>query len=159
MFRFLRSLVILIGLLALVAAVFGGWRTYQSEHSPQQEIFANGRGALLGPGFYQGAVNGYSGSWQGKLFYEDNASGINIFNENNVGVPKYPFALSPSAGLKDKNLVVVQLNYAQPDNPWWLKFVVDEIVATGPTSYLGKVHVRITPQLIFTLGYFTLEKI
>ena len=158
MLRFLRSVLVGIGLLVFIAVALGFFRTYQSERSPHQALFTSGRAGLLGPGFYQGSVAGYSGAWQGKFFNEDNASGANIFRENEVGVPRYPFALTPSIGLKDKGLPVIALDYNQADNPWWLKFIVDEIVATGPTSYLGKIHVRVLPQLVFTLGYFTLEK-
>lgn len=53
---------------------------------------------------------------------------------------------------------VLKIDYAIPANPFWLRFILDEIVETEPGKLLGKVHIHLLPDLNFTLGFFTLEK-
>lgn len=151
-------LLVLLGLAAFSIVAFGVLRTVKSEKSKNQAVFTSGQPLTIpAAGLYRGSVTGYTGSWQGKFFGEE-GQGSNLFQENGREVRKYPFAFYQSQGLRDKNLEVIRLDYNQPGNPWWLRFIVDEIVADGPNTYLGKVHVRLMPSLVFTMGYFTLEK-
>lgn len=151
--------------LAVVAGVgFGITRTMKSERSENQPIFLSGRAILPVPGFYQGTAPGYDGAWRGKFIEEDRQRGTNVFAYKNILTQllentsrRYPFILYPAKGLRDQELDVITLDYNQPGNPWWLRLITDEIVQTSPTTYLGKVHVKIPPRIVFTLGYFTLE--
>ncbi len=155
--RLLRLFLFLLGAVIVAGLAWGMYRTWRSEKSSNQAVFTSGSATLPAEGFYRGTVTGYTGSWQGKNFYDD-GGGENVFAEAARTATRYPFRLATGHGLRDKNLAVVILDYNQPSNPWWLKFIVDEIVATGPTTYLGKVHVRIAPKLVLTLGFFALER-
>lgn len=155
--RLVRLFLFLLGAVVVAALAWGIYRTWRSEKSSNQAVFTGGSATLPTEGFYRGSVTGYTGSWQGKNIYDD-GSGENVFAEADTTATRYPFILATGTGLRDKSLAVVILDYNQPGNPWWLKFIVDEMVATGPTTYLGKVHVRIAPKLVLTLGYFTLER-
>lgn len=152
--------ILVIALVLIVAAVWWGLRrTYRVEHSQNQVVFRRGTADTTSlDGEYGGLVTGYSGSWQGKTFDHSTNSGINRFRENGTVVQKYPFKTSLAKGLRDPAMDVVTLDYNQPGNPWWLKFVVDEIVSVAPNTYLGKVHLRLAPRLVFSVGYFTLRK-
>jgi hypothetical protein len=136
-----------------------------SERSDNQAIFTAGKAVLPAPGFYQGTVTGFKGSWRGKFIEEGGQRGANMFEETDTitGLAenqsrRYPFAIYQSKGLRDAELDVLTLDYNQAGNPWWLRYVIDEIVQTSPTTYLGKLHIKITPKIVFTLGYFTLEQ-
>jgi hypothetical protein len=60
-------------------------------------------------------------------------------------------------GLRDKEKEVLKLNYNLPQNPFFLRPVMDEIVEVEPGKYLGKVHYRLWSNFAVTLGYFELE--
>ncbi len=129
------------------------------ERKIEQASFTKGTADLSGlDGDYIGVAHGYSGSWQGKTIFKNKKSGINRFLYGEKLEQKYPFGLSIQKALRDTGKDVIVLNYNQPGNPWWLKYIVDEMVQTGPQEYLGKVHVKIAPDLVFTLGYFSLTK-
>ena len=155
----IKTLLILLGLLIGGALLFGLRRTYVSEHSSRHEQFRRGTADISNlNGEYRGKVPGYSVRWQGKTFNQAKSSGINRFQENNTIVNKYPFKTYVGRGLRDQDMEVIKIDYNQPDNPWWLRFIVDEIVTVAPNTYLGKVHLRLMPRVVFTMGYFTLEK-
>lgn len=165
MFKFIKLLLGLLGLAVVAGVGFGIMRTMKSERSANQQAFLGGRAIFPVPGFYKGTVTGYDGSWQGKFIDEGSQRGANFFEDKDIltELPenksrRYPFALYPAKGLRDTELEVITLDYNQPGNPWWLRFITDEIVQTGSSTYLGKVHVKITPSIVFTLGYFTLEQ-
>lgn len=152
-------LFVVVGLALVGSSLFGLWRTRKSEQSPNQERFLAGTAETLSlDGDYQGTVTGYSGSWQGKAFTQTDNSGLNRFLENGEIVKKFPFKTYVAKGLRDVDLDVIKLDYNQPGNPWWLRFIVDEIVLVSPNTYLGKVYIRVVPGLVFSMGYFTLEK-
>ncbi len=154
-------LVILLLLLFLIlaAASYGWWRTWKSERGATQAAFKAGVAEVAGlDGEYKGFVTGYTGSWQGKTLRSSDGRGINRFKEGEALTDKYPFAFYVAEGLRDRTQYVIRLDYNQPENPWWLRFVVDEMVQTAPDAYLGKVHLRLLPGVVFTLGYFTLTK-
>ncbi len=83
-------------------------------------------------------------------------TGINLIGEKNS--EKFPFHFTVGKGIIDKKLMVIKIDYAIPENPFWLRAVLDEIVLIDAEKYLGKVHFRILPGITFSLGYFSLEK-
>lgn len=150
-------LLALVGALLLAAVIWAAWRTYKTEHSANQEAFRQGTAAVTAlDGEFRGHVDGYTGSWQGKTLRVSH--GINRFQEQDGVVERYPFAIVVASGLRDRAQEVIRLDYNQPGNPWWLRFIIDEMVQVAPETYLGKVHVRPLPGVVFSLGYFTLIK-
>jgi len=139
----------LLGLLA------GTVQTYRVQHRPAQQQFTSGTvPALLPNGFHQGnPFSGIGKHWQGKVFDANNGTGINKFDDGE----RFVFKIYPATGLRDKQQVL-KIDYNQPGNPLWLRFIVDEIVQTSPGHYLGKVHVRVIPGIVFTLTYFELTQ-
>ena len=134
-------------------------QTYKTEHSFNQEIFMKGTADLENlNGDFKGFVVGYEGSWQGKSFNKVEASGINRFKNGEAIIRNYPFKLVAAKGLRDNNLDVIKLDYNQPENPWWLRRIVDEVVKTSDNTYLGKFHIRLSQKFVVSLGYFTLQK-
>jgi hypothetical protein len=120
----------------------------------KQKLFLSGRvPSPLPNGFYKGSV-GMKTSWQGKKFDAKLQKGINIINGREV----YPFRTYVGKGLRDKDLDVLKIDYNIPKNPFWLRFILDEIVQTSPNHFLGKVHIKLLPGVHFTLGFFRLEK-
>lgn len=155
MLNLLSAIFFIIGVLLLL----GYGRTYVVEHQAQQQTFTNGIASFTAlDGEYEGVAHGYSGSWQGKTIFQEKQSGINRFRYGERVENKYPFRLSMQRALRDSGKNVIVLDYNQPGNPWWLKYIVDEMVEVGSQQYLGKVHIRIIPELVFTLGYFSLTK-
>lgn len=153
------SLLVAIVFIASMLLLLGYGRTYFVERQKEQAIFTNGSADMSAlDGEYKGVAYGYSGSWQGKTIFGSKKTGINRFLNDGVLANRYPFALSVRKALRDTGKDVIVLDYNQPENPWWLKYIVDEMVQTGPQQYLGKVHVQITPDIVFTLGYFSLAK-
>lgn len=153
------SLLAVIVFIASALLLLGYGRTYIVERQTEQVKFTKGVADLSAlDGDYKGVAYGYSGSWQGKTIFGSKKTGINRFLNDGVLANRYPFALSVRKALRDTGKEVIVLDYNQPENPWWLKYIVDEMVQTAPGQYLGKVHVQITPDIIFTLGYFSLTK-
>ncbi len=152
--------VLLIIFLVLVLLVLGWLRTYQLEHGPFQAQFEKGIANIATlDGEYVGVAHGYEGtSWKGKTLNRASHMGINRFVKEGVSSTAYPFQFSLRAGMRDQAMDVITLDYNQKENPWWLKYIVDEMVEVAPREYLGKVHVRLAPRVVFTLGYFTLSK-
>lgn len=148
--------IVLIG----IAAVGGYARTYVVERQTEQQLFTAGHADLSElDGDYIGVAHGYSGTtWQGKTVFRDTHSGINRFKYDSGLTTKYLFKIFTAIALRDGNKEIIKLDYNQPGNPWWLKYIVDEMVLVGPQQYLGKVHVKISKHIVFTLGYFSLSK-
>lgn len=159
----------------LLAALIGtvlllGWvRTMTVRRHPLQTLFLEGRTADIIPaGDYHGSVAHYNGSWRGKTFTPSTNSGLNLLADQELSsqkqgsekmIQKYPFTTYYGPGLQDPSIQVIKIDYNRPDNPWWLRPILDEIVATGPDTFLGKVHLRLPGGLAFSLGYFKLSKI
>jgi hypothetical protein len=146
----------LLLLAMLVAGMAAGlYQTHKAERDPHNAKFRDG--SLPRPlpnGFFPGTTpSGPQESWQGKVFDRQKQTGINRFKDGQ----KYVFKTSPAPGLRDKNTQVLRLDYKQAGNPFWLRFIVDEIVEIAPGHYLGKVHLKVIPGLTFTLSYFELS--
>lgn len=120
-----------------------------------QKLFISGKVPSPKPnGFYKGYLVGPKTFWQGKKFDSVSSTGINLIRGKEV----YPFKTYVGKGLKDKDLDVLKIDYNIPRNPFWVRFILDEIVQIGVNKYLGKVHLKIIPGFPLTLGYFRLEK-
>ena len=144
--KLLAILIIFPILLALI-------KTWQTQHNPNQKIFLSGKiPNPLPNGLYKGSVS-FKTSWQGKKFDSSNSTGINIISNKE----KYPFKTYIGKGIQDKNLDVYKIDYNIKTNPFWLRFILDEIVEVSPGKYLGKVHLNFFG-FPFSLGYFKLEK-
>ncbi len=151
---------LVVGALLLLAAMIGTaiglYQTRKVERDPGHAKFR--RGSLPEPrpkGFLKGNVfTGLGQDWQGKVFDRAQQTGINRF----VDGDRYAFKTYPAPGLRDKDIQALRIDYNQPGNPLWLRFIVDEIVETSPGRYLGKIHVKVIPGLPFTLGYFELTR-
>jgi hypothetical protein len=155
MFLFAVKLLVLVVLLAIASGIV---RTWQEGIVADQQLFTKGRVPNPPPqGFYMGSVQGYKVSWQGKSFDAASESGINIFTDGTALYEKYPFKTSVGTGVHD-SISVLQIDYDRPENPWWLRPVLDEVVEVAPGKYLGKLNVRVIPGYPFTLQYFELTK-
>lgn len=157
MFFFLIKMF--IGLVA-VLVLFGVFRTWTLEHSPDQIRFVNGTlPESLPDGIYQGSAKVPTFSWAGKNFEANQSRGINVFRSSDGSLQeKYPFVTSVGRGTSDSDLTVIDIDYNIPANPWWLRLVLDEIVQVAPEQYLGKMQLRLVPGLPFTITFFELKK-
>lgn len=127
-------------------------RIWQVQNSPNQKLFISGKVPNPLPnGLYKGSVS-FKTSWQGKKFDATSSTGLNLIDDKE----KYPFKTYTGKGLQDKNLDVLKIDYNIPQNPFWLKFILDEIVETSPGKYLGKVHINFFG-FPFSVGYFRLK--
>ena len=155
---FALALCIVI-IVILLLFLFGIVRTIQTQHNPQQQEFLGGGVPKEMPnGLYKGSVTGLKTTWQGKRFDRARKVGINVFKNGNTIDENYPFKMYVGVGIQDKNRKVLKIDYSANAQPFWLKYILDEVVEVSPNKYLGKVHVLLIPGLPFTLGYFRLEK-
>ncbi|MGH9845679.1 MAG: hypothetical protein ACREEM_43780, partial [Blastocatellia bacterium] len=60
-------------------------------------------------------------------------------------------------GKKDVNTDVFKLDYDLPENPFWIRAILDEVVETTPREYLGKIHLKVLPGFWISIGYFGLR--
>lgn len=145
--------ILLIGLYCIIWAIMA-FRTYRFEISDEQKQFMQGKPLTeLPDGFYKGTVKNYSGGWKGKTFDRSAKSGNNLISEKNV----YPFHISQANGLRDPDIKTVRIDYNRPENPWYLRHLIDEVVQTAPGKLQGKIMVRWLGST-FTVGYFQLEQ-
>lgn len=148
----------LIGIL-VIALVTGFWRTTKMEHSADQVRFTLGT-APSKPldGFYNGTVVGYWGVWRGKKFNASAMTGINVVQNHGETTEKFPFRTYQAAGARDKNTMVLAIDYNISGNPFWLRPILDEVVEVAPGELLGKMQLRIIPGWPFTILFFSLKK-
>lgn len=154
------AVIVFIGLVLLALALMtfaGGYLTWKSQKSPLDDIFAKGALPKGLDGFYAGKVDGYNGSWRGKVFDAKTQTGINRFEISGQTIEHYSFDTYSGKGLQNRNTMALKIDYNRPGNPWWVKFVLDEVVEIEPGNYIGKIHLRIIPGLPFTVGYFKLS--
>ena len=146
--------------LVLVLMFLGVWRTWNVQRQENQSVFLTGTIPDPRPdGLYHGIVPGHKVSWLGKKFTASDSAGINVFDDGNgiVG-ERYPFQTSVGKSVRDRTVGVLNIEYNLPENPFWLRLIVDEIVQVAPNQYLGKLHVRMIPGYPFAVGYFTLRR-
>ena len=148
------ALSVLLAALILTSLAAGMYQTRKMERDPRHAIFRSGKLPSPPPdGFYKGTeFTGRGKSWQGKVFDRAASTGINQFTDGQ----RYRFKTYAAQGLRDKDKTVFRIDYNQPGNPWWLRFIVDEIVQIAPGQYQGKVHLQVIPGLPFTISYFEL---
>ena len=151
------ALIIFLFIFAFFGLLF--YRHWKTQRSPNQAQFLRGQiPTQLPNGPMEGTVGGITTTWQGKKFDRENSKGINLFSKNYETEERYPFKTEVAKGAVDHDLDVIKIDYDIPENPIWLRFILDEIVEVEPGKYLGKVMIRFTPQLTFALGYFELKK-
>jgi len=151
--------ILLKGIFVLVILLFLRTLYLQNKNNPNQKKFIAGIIPAVKPdAFYSGAVGNWKFSWIGKKFDAAAQSGMNVFEKNGTRTEAWPFTTSTGKGLYDKQLEVIKIDYHKPENPIWLRPVLDEIVEVLPGEYLGKTLLRIIPGYPFLLTYFTLKK-
>lgn len=145
---------------ALLGCVYGFYRTWKTGTYPEYREFLSGSVpvALPSEGLWNGSAAELGDiSWKGKKVLVG-ARGINVFRKNGVTSEAYPFALliTDSIGFPGKK--ILRLDYDQKENPFWLRFIADEMVSVGQDKYLGIVYITLIPGTPFRMGYFRLEK-
>ncbi len=149
----MNIIITVLVIIILLPTFLGLYRTRQTQDSSNQKIFLSGKVPNPKPaGFYKGSVS-FKTTWQGKKFDASSSSGINLIS----GKEQYPFKTYIGIGIQDRSLDVYKIDYNIPQNPFWLRFILDEIVETSPGKYLGKVHINLFG-FPFSLGYFQLKK-
>ncbi len=154
-------LLILTSISIILATILtlGTYRTFKVQTAPGQKVFLAGNIPEKSPeGIYKGSVKNLTTKWIGKSFNAKDSSGINNFKEGDKIVQKYPFKTYVGRGIQDRDKDVLKIDYNIPENPLWLRFILDEVVEIAPNKFLGKVHISFLSGLAFSLGYFTLEK-
>jgi len=156
----LKSLFVLASTGAAMVVGAGMARTLQTRRSPEQREFLSGRVPReLPDGFYEGSADFDTHSWKGKTFNAAESRGANVLENDGARREEFPFRLSTGPGLQDPAIEVLKIDYDLPDNPCWLRFILDEVVEVDDGKLLGKIHLRVVPGLPFSVGYFRLEKV
>ncbi len=147
----------LIGLAVFIILIGFLW-TWKIQHSENQKIFLSGKvPGLMPDGVYQGDI-GRATSWVGKKFDAQKNSGINTLEKDGVKIERYPFKTYLGKGLHNKSTDVIKIDYNLPENPVWVRIIIDEIVEIAPNEYSGKMFVKVIPGFPFALLYFRLKK-
>ncbi len=146
-------------ILALIALILLWLRTLMMTKEPNNQDFLQGSLPKEKPsGFYLGN-NGFKTLWIGKKFDADSNTGTNIFKDKkDKQIEKYAFTTSVGTGLFDERLFVIKIDYNVKGNPFWVRWILDEIVQIAPDHYLGKMHLRIIPAFPFSILFFELKK-
>lgn len=154
------TLIKILAALAILIILIGAILTVHTQLSPHQKEFLSGIASSTIPdGFYQGSADFPTLSWQGKLFDASHMTGQNQFVTSvKIIAKKYPFTLDMRSGIRDAGARVISLDYNRPENPFWLRPVLDEMTEQADGSYVGKVHYRLIPYFPFALGYFKMRK-
>ena len=149
----------LVAAFLLALTIYGSVLTSRTQADARQQVFLHAGPPDPKPqGVYQGSVAGRAVSWKGKRFHAERSAGINVFDEGGVVSEKYPFKTYVAPGIRDPEVSVFKIDYDLPENPFWLRRVLDEVVEVGPREYLGKIHVRWLFGSSIALGYFKLEQ-
>lgn len=134
----------------------GNFLTINSRNDSRQSQFLNGKVPVL-----SGPHNGTAamqGSWLGKEFFNDN-TGINNFKNGDLIEKQIPFKTYTGKSISDPQIDVLKIDYNIPENPFYLRFILDELVEIEEGMYLGKLHFTLLPFVPFTITYFALEEI
>lgn len=152
--------VLFLFLLLLFFFAFISYRHIKTQRSEAQTEYVNGKvPSPLPDDVMKGSINGPEVSWQGKKFNQKTSTGINVFKQKDGTIKElYPFKTYVGKGAVDTQLDTLKIDYDIPENPFWLRFILDEVVEVTPGKYLGKVFLRLSPNVSFALGYFRLEK-
>lgn len=151
-------LILLVSLIFLALLVLT-YRNWKVNNNPLQKQFL--AGALPSPlpdGFYRGNAHGIKTNWQGKKFTSSSATGINIFKNESKESESFPFKTYVGPGISDKHLQVLKIDYSELTKPWWVRFVLDEVVEIEPNHYLGKITLNFIKGWPFSVGWFELRK-
>jgi len=179
-FTFLAALIY-IAIAIVGVAVWGLLITSLVEHSPYQKMFVEGRAPDPAPdGFHPGEAHvlfDKKTPWLGKQFDRQASVGFNIFTPLGARILKfasplyqkfsvneegntraYYFKTYVGKGKKDVNTDVFKLDYDMPENPFWIRAILDEVVEIAPRQYLGKIHLKVLPGFYASIGYFGLRE-
>src|SRR3989338_1636280 len=97
--------------------------------------------------------------WKGKYFYKDKQVGDNILSRHLATYLRFRFNDFSSPGSSDKlfhafpfgtyvmhgvhdEIPVLRLSYDLPQNPSFVRNIIDELVQVGEGSYLGKAFIQ-----------------
>jgi len=174
---------ILLSIFAALIVWLAFWSlvSFLVNRSDYHRQFVAGKPPLTVPdGFYQGTAHIFFDKqtpWLGKSFVSRNNLGFNIFTPKGVALLKilapfykkfnqngngdtdaFYFKTRTEAGLKDKEIEVIKLDYDAPENPFPIRIILDEIVEIAPEKFLGKIHLKVFPRFYSTIGYFGLKK-
>lgn len=153
--EFLLGLIIFV----IVLYILFKSRTYRVQSAPEQYEFLKGEVPKRKPdGFYNGSLYSLKTSWLGKEFNREKSTGINHFKQGDKTIKRFPFKMHVAFGELDRTKEVLKIEYNLPKNPFWARMIVDEIVETEPHHFLGKVQIKLPKGIVFSLGYFRLEK-
>lgn len=136
--------------------VIGMFLTQRIRQDNKQSLFENGSVPVGMSGNYEGNADA-QGSWLGKEFYED-GTGINNFDSGDSVQQQIPFKYYVGKSVSDDGKDVLKIDYNIPENPFYLRLILDELVELENGSYLGKVNFMLIPFFPITFTYFTLEK-
>jgi hypothetical protein len=155
----LKIVVVVLVALFVFASLYGFYRTWKTGRMPEHARFVAGTvptslptGQWIGHADELGKV-----SWVGKKFLGE-GKGINAFEKDGVRSEAYPFTLVEASSIGFGGKKILKLDYDRPENPLWLRFIVDEMVSIGENEYLGVVYINFFPGAPFRMGYFRLEK-
>jgi len=158
MFKFLVKLCLLAAVVVVIGLSFIHYRT---QHSPYQARFLTGTvpvTAQLPDGVYDGTFSFVDTAWKGKTFDRKHDTGMNLIQDQAAVTEKFPFKTILASGLVDTQHEVIKIDYDLPQNPFWLRMILDEIVLEQRDHYVGKIHIRLAPGLSVAIGYFELTK-
>jgi hypothetical protein len=146
-----------IGLVIFVL-ILGFAQTWAVENSNNGKLFnSSAAPSVKLDGFYKGSVNlPVKVTWLGKKFTSASSTGINVFDDG-AGGQSEKYSFTTIMGLNGSS-TVLYIDYDQPDNPFWVRPILDELVEPTPGQFLGKLTVRIIPGYPYSLGFFRLEK-
>jgi hypothetical protein len=179
--------MLILWILLSIGATLAIWLAFWSlvsfivNRSDYHRQFVAGHVPQLAPdGFYQGTAHIFFGlqtPWLGKSFAAEDDLGFNIFMPKGAALLKilapfykkfsvntkgntdaFYFQTRTGAGLKDKDIDVIKLDYDTPENPFPIRIILDEIVEIAPDEFLGKIHLKVFPHVYSTIGYFGLKK-
>jgi hypothetical protein len=143
--------------LFVIFNAYGWFRNWQTENDPREKLFLAGSVPTQKPdGFHERNMPNYTGTWQGKKFDSANGRGVNIFKENGALVVRYMFRTGAVKSLSERSKEVYEINYDLPENPLWLRFLVDEIVENQDGTFTGKIHVKVL-WMKYAVGWFSLK--
>jgi hypothetical protein len=174
---------ILLVIITAVVAWLAFWSlvSFFVNRSDYHQQFIEGQTPQTAPeGFYQGTAHvlfDRQTPWLGKSFDSAGNVGFNIFTPRGASLLKilmpfykrfqtnpdgntdaFYFKTRTAAGLKDKQISVVKLDYDSAENPFLIRIILDEIVEIAPEQFLGKIHLKVFPGFYSTIGYFGLKK-